>query len=73
MDQAAAEFAIKALMAQVRARINDADGIVKAAKACIEAGNPDKGIEIALDMEQPLYEASRLLDAASLIKRISRT
>ncbi len=31
-----------------------------------------KGLEVALDVEQLLYEASALLNAASLINRIAR-
>ena len=35
------------------------------------AGNVEKGVEAALDIEQPVYEAGRLLDAASLINRLA--
>jgi hypothetical protein len=73
MDRATAELVIKALIGQVRVLVDDAAGISKAAEACIEAGSPDKAIEIALDLEQPLYEASRLLDAASLMNRLYRS
>jgi hypothetical protein len=31
------------------------------------------GVEVALDIEQLAYEASRLLDAASLLNRISQS
>jgi hypothetical protein len=31
-----------------------------------------KGLEVALDIEQLLYEATALLNAASLINRIAR-
>ena len=64
----AVKFAICALMGEVRA--HDA---ARAADACIEAGNSDKGVEAALNLEQPFCETTRLLDAASLINRVSRT
>jgi hypothetical protein len=31
-----------------------------------------QGVEITLDIEQPLYEATTLLNAASLISRLSK-
>ena len=73
MDRATAESVIKVLISQVRVLVDDAAGISKAAEACIEAGSPHRAIEIALDLEQPLYEASRLLDAASLMNRLYRS
>jgi hypothetical protein len=36
------------------------------------AGFHAKGLEVALDMEQLLYEATTLLNAASLVNRISQ-
>lgn len=50
-----------------------APAFATAAVACAEAGNVDKGVEIALDIEQLAYEAGRLLDAASLLNRLSKT
>jgi hypothetical protein len=46
--------------------------ITRAADACASAGFHDKGLEVALDVEQLLYEATTLLNAASLINRIAR-
>ena len=40
--------------------------------ACASAGFHEKGLEVALDIEQVLYEATTLLNAASLINRIAR-
>ena len=37
-----------------------------------EAGNADKAVHVALDIEQLCYEATRLLDAASLINRLAK-
>ena len=42
------------------------DGV---ADACAGAGFHEKGLEVALDIEQPLYEATTLLNAASLLNR----
>ena len=36
------------------------------------AGFSDKAVEITLDIEQPLYEASTLLNAVSLINRVRK-
>jgi hypothetical protein len=44
----------------------------KAAEARAETGNVEQGVPVALDIEQPVYEAGRLLDAASLINRPSK-
>jgi len=41
------------------------------ADACAGAGFHEKGLEVALDIEQLLYEATTLLNAASLINRIA--
>ncbi|WP_166300758.1 hypothetical protein [Bradyrhizobium sp. 2S1] len=49
-----------------------AAGIARAADACAGAGFCDKPVEISLDIEQPLYEATTLLNAVSLINRICR-
>jgi len=72
MDATIAETAIKVCLKEIRTRLEEAASIAKAADACAEAGNPDKGVGVALDIEQLVYEATRLLDAASLINRLSK-
>jgi hypothetical protein len=72
MDTEAAEFTIKAYLTEVRTRLDKAAGIARAADACAGAGFCDKAVEITMDIEQPLYEATTLLNAASLINRISK-
>ena len=72
MDKPTAEFAIKTLLSEIRSQLDDAASIAKAAQACAAAGNVAKGVEVALGLEQPVYEAGRLLDAASLINRLAR-
>ena len=72
MDAAVAEPAIKAYLKEIHTRLDQAASIAKAANACAEAGNADKGVHVALDIEQLCYEATRLLDAASLINRLTK-
>ena len=57
---------------QIRNRLDKAAGIGRAADACAGAGFHEKGLEVALDIEQLLYEATALLSAASLINRVAR-
>ncbi len=68
MDPQLAETTIKTYLNEIRNRLDKAAGIGRAADACAGAG----GLEVALDMEQLLYEATTLLNAASLISRIAR-
>jgi hypothetical protein len=72
MDARIAEAAIKAYLKEIHTRLNEAAGIAKAADACAEAGDADRGVQVALDIEQLVYEATRLLDAASLINRLAK-
>jgi hypothetical protein len=53
--------------------LDRAAGIARAAETCAEAGSLDKAIEIALDVEQLIYEVSTFLNAASMINRIYKT
>ena len=72
MDAAVAEPAFKAYLKEIHIRLDQAASIAKAANACAEAGNADKGVHVALDIEQLCYEATRLLDAASLINGLAK-
>jgi hypothetical protein len=72
MDAQLVETTIKAYLTEIRGRLDKAAGIGRAADACAGAGFHEKGLEVALDMEQLLYEATTLLNAASLINRISQ-
>jgi hypothetical protein len=72
MDAHLVEVTIKAHLTEIRNRLDKAAGIGRAADACAGAGFHEKGLEVALDIEQPLYEATMLLNAASLINRIAR-
>jgi hypothetical protein len=66
------EATIKAYLTEIRNRLDRAAGIGRAADAGAGAGFHEKGLEVALDIEQLLYEATTLLNAASLINRIAR-
>src|SRR5712691_12881257 len=72
MDAQLVETTIKAYLTEIRNRLDKAAGIGRAADACAGAGLHEKGLEVALDIEQLLYEATTLLNAASLINRISQ-
>src|SRR5712692_1438172 len=71
MDTNTVEITVKAYLSEIRQRLDQAAGIARAAQACADAGNLEKAIEIALDIEPLVYEVNTLLNAASLINRIS--
>ena len=54
------EATLKAHVVEMRERLDQAAGIAKAAQACAEGGNIEKAIEIVLDIEQLIYEATSL-------------
>jgi 2-keto-3-deoxy-6-phosphogluconate aldolase len=72
MDAEASELTVRACLAEARIRLDKAAGIARAADACAGAGFSDKAVEITLDNEQPLYVASTLLNAVSLINHIRK-
>jgi hypothetical protein len=65
MDAEASELTVRACLAEVRIPLDKAVGIARAADACAGAGFSDKAVEITLDVEQPLYEASTQVDVSS--------
>jgi hypothetical protein len=72
MDAQIVEATLKMHLKEMRERLDRAAGIAKAAEACAAASNVEKAIEIALDVEQLIYEVNTFLNAASLINRISK-
>ncbi len=60
------------LLREIRCRLEKAAAAAKGAVACAEAGDPQSGLQLALDIEQPLYEVNTLLNAASLMNRCWR-
>jgi hypothetical protein len=71
MDRANIEPAIKLIIAEIYSRLSDATRIAKAAEACVQNGAIGEGVEISMDIEQLIYEAGRLQDAASLLNRLA--
>lgn len=72
MDAEVTEHMTRLYLTEIRNRLEHAAGVGRAADACASAGFHQKGLEVALDIEQPLYEVTTLLKAASLINRISK-
>jgi hypothetical protein len=73
MDAKTLEITIKAHLKEMCGRLNEAAGIARAAEMCADAGNIPKAVEIALDLEQILYEVNTFLNAASMMHRIWKT
>lgn len=64
--------AIGVCLDEINVNLSEASRIARAAAACVAAGSVAEGIEVSMDIEQLLYEASRLHDAICLMNRISR-
>ena len=73
MDAITLEITLKVHLSEMRNRLDSAASIGAAAHTCAEAGNIQKAIEIALDVEQLVYEVNTLLNSASLLHRIYKT
>lgn len=71
MEQAIRDTVLMAHLTLMRERLDRAASLGRAAEACGKAGNVSTAIEIALDVEQLSYEVDALLNAASLIHRIT--
>ena len=72
MDRAAIEPAIKIILSEIHTKLDEAARIAKAAEACALAGSVAEGVSVSMDIEELIYEAGRLHDAASLLNRLSR-
>ena len=72
MDYATIEPAIRIMLTEIHSKLNEATRIAKAAEACALAGSIAEGVAVSMDIEQLIYEAGRLQDAASLLNRLSR-
>jgi hypothetical protein len=71
MDRATIEQAITIMLTEISSKLNDAARIANAAEACALAGSVAEGVAVSMDIEQLIYEAGRLQDAASLLHRLS--
>ena len=72
MDRTIINTALTMHLTQMRQRLDQAASIAKAAETRAAAQNIPKAIEIALDVEQLLYEVTTILNAASLMHRLYR-
>jgi hypothetical protein len=72
MDHATIEPAIRILLTEIHTKLSEAARIAKAAEACALAGSIAEGVTVSMEIEQLIYEAGRLQDAASLLNRLSR-
>ena len=72
MDRATIVPAIRILLTEIHTKLSEAARIAKAAEACAQAGSIAEGVAVSMDIEQLIYEAGRLQDAASLLNRLSR-
>lgn len=72
MDRATIEAAIKILLTEIHTKLGEAARIAKAAEACALAGSVAEGVAVSMEIEQLIYEAGRLGDAASLLSHLSR-
>ena len=61
-----------ACLDQIHTRLAEATQIAKAAQACAAAGSLSEAVTLSMDIEQLIYEAGRLHDAASLLSRLAR-
>jgi hypothetical protein len=73
MDPHTVEITIKFSLKCMRERLEKAASIAKVAEACADSGHVEKGIEVALDVEQLNYEVNSFLNAASMINRLGKT
>ena len=58
------------LIALIAKRLTHAASLAKAAEVCAASGNTSAALQIAQDIDQPLFEAQNLLNVASLIDRL---
>lgn len=71
MDRNVIEPAIKIILGEINSKLTEAARVAKAACACAETGAISEGVTVSMDIEQLLYEAGRLGDAASLLNRLA--
>jgi hypothetical protein len=71
LNTATVHEAIKVCLKQITAKLTEASRLAQAAAACASAGSVAEGVEVSMDIEQLLYEATRLHDAVCLMNRIA--
>ena len=73
MTQQPPVTSVKDCLRLIRERLDGAVATAKAAETCAEAGSVETALTIMLGVEQPLYEATTLLNAASLLHRCAES
>ena len=73
MDAISIDTTVNTSLALVRAKLEKALRIAKAAEACALSGRTRKGMEVALSLEPIVYELNTLLNAASMINRLGKS
>jgi hypothetical protein len=61
----------RSYLARFTPKLDEATRIAKAAVACAATGAISEAVGVSMDIEQLVYEAGRLQDAASLLNRLS--
>jgi len=72
MDPRTIEITTKTYLTEMWAHLERAAGIAKVPEAFTVSGNVEKGIEVALDVEEIIYEANTFLNAAGMINRLGK-
>lgn len=72
MDKTTAELIVGTLTTMIAERLAEATGLAKAAEACALANNMDGAVQIVLRVDQPIYEVQTLMNATTLVHRLSR-
>jgi hypothetical protein len=72
VDSAVINEAIKTCLTEIYSRLSEAAQIAKAAEACADAGSVTEAVAVSMDIEQLIYEAGHLHDAATLLNRLSQ-
>jgi len=73
MDAISVDTTVKTSLALVRAKLEKALRIARAAEACAVSGRTGKGMEVALSLEPIVYELNTLLNAASMINCLGKS
>ena len=73
MDAISLDTTVKTSLALVRAKLEKALRIAKAAEVCSGSGRARKAIEVARGLEEILSEVNTLLNSASIISRLGKS
>ena len=73
MDAISVDTTVETLLALVRAKLEKALRIAKAAEAYAISGRTRKGMEVALSLEPIVHELNTLLNAVSMINRLGKS